>query len=547
MMSDPDQTVMQTANGGRGRPRRLAAFDDFTFGEDQPADVATGLVSLGYIGAAIRRSARFWCVMALVGMAVGLGYYLKSPPAYKASTSVLLTYGPDESPASAVFDNQAIAESHTVAQLAMKKLGDNESIGSFAASYTVAIVTDRVLLITVHAPTSSQAVSRAGAIATAFLQFRANQEKAAQQMQVAALDQEVTQARQNVSIFSQQVSELQAQGGPADKLKSLQDKLQQAQITLGVIQQTAASAQAGASAIQARTGSVVLDPAAPLSHSRIKGMLTYALYGLIAGLAIGIGIVAVRAVISNRLRRRDDVARALGAPVKLSVGPVRLNGRLPGSRRGLEAAGNLAVKRIVAHLRGVVSARDGKTALTVISVDDPGVAALSVVSLATSYAAEGRRVVLADLAAGAPAAALLDSTNPGVSRVGTEKAQLVLAVPDSDELAPVGPVGRIPKGSHPSEFTEQVRSAFGSADLVLTVATLDPSLGAEHLQSWAPSAVAMVTAGKASWTKIHAAGEMIRLSGTSLVSAILIGADKADETVGVVADSESLLGVGELN
>ena len=47
-------------------------------------------------------------------------------------------------------------------------------------------------------------------------------------------------------------------------------------------------------------------------------------------------------------------------------------------------------------------------------------------------------------------------------------------------------------------------------------------------------AVAVVTAGRSSWTKINAVGEMIRLAGTRLVSAVLVGADKTDDSLGVV-------------
>jgi hypothetical protein len=43
----------------------------------------------------------------------------------------------------------------------------------------------------------------------------------------------------------------------------------------------------------------------------------------------------------------------------------------------------------------------------------------------------------------------------------------------------------------------------------------------------------MVTAGQSSWTKINAVGEMIRLAGMRLVSAVLVGADKTDESLGV--------------
>ena len=38
------------------------------------------------------------------------------------------------------------------------------------------------------------------------------------------------------------------------------------------------------------------------------------------GLVLGMGIVVIQALVSDRLRRRDDIAQALGAPVKLSVG-----------------------------------------------------------------------------------------------------------------------------------------------------------------------------------------------------------------------------------
>jgi hypothetical protein len=69
---------------------------------------------------------------------------------------------------------------------------------------------------------------------------------------------------------------------------------------------------------------------------------------------------------------------------------------------------------------------------------------------------------------------------------------------------------------------------------VLTLVTLDPSLGGEYLSSWAADAVVVVTAGQSSWTRIHAVGEMIRLAGTRLLFAILVGADKTDESLGTI-------------
>ncbi len=50
--------------------------------------------------------------------------------------------------------------------------------------------------------------------------------------------------------------------------------------------------------------------------------------------------------------------------------------------------------------------------------------------------------------------------------------------------------------------------------------------------------MAVVTAGKSSVEKIYSAGEMIRLAGTRLDSVVLIGADKRDDSLGVLDPAE---------
>jgi hypothetical protein len=85
-----------------------------------------------------------------------------------------------------------------------------------------------------------------------------------------------------------------------------------------------------------------------------------------------------------------------------------------------------------------------------------------------------------------------------------------------------------------------VATACASANLLLTLTTLDPALGGEHLATWATDAVAVVTAGRSSWTRIQAVGEMVRLSGIRLVSAVLVGADKTDESLGILRTPETV-------
>ena len=535
-MTERDETVIFSLNGDDGLPKQLETFDDFTPAEDRPpSGMANGLVSLGYLMGAIKRTARFWLALGIVGLLIGAAYDVKSPPAEKASASVLITYGPDENPSSAVVDNQAIAESRSVAELAMGKLGLQESVGSFQKATTVTIVTDRVLQFTISAPTSAEAVSRANAVAAAFLQFRASQMEAAQNLLVNSLEQQVAQAKQTVASINSQISQVSAQpsSAQASELKNLRAQLSQATQQLYIDEQTVQDTRASTATATAVTGSVVLDPAVALAHSHTKYLVLYGGIGLIMGLVLGLAIVVIRAIVSDRLRRRDDVSQALGAPVKLSVGAVRLSRWRPG-RHGLAAARSVEVRRIAAHLRGTVPARGrGPAALAVVPVDDPRVAALAVVSMALSRARDGFNVVLADLASGTPAASLVDSKAPGVRSVTAQGARLTLAVPDSDDIAPAGPLGHARDEGQLSAFTNAVTSACASADLLLTLVTLDPSLGAELLPTWAASTVVMVTAGQSSWARINAMGEMIRLAGASVTSAVLVGADKSDESLGM--------------
>jgi len=548
-MTDKDQTVIFSLNGNDGLPERLKAFDDFNPTEERPATLANGLVSLAFIRGALRRTTAFWCAMAIVGLVIGVGINLKFPPAYKASTSVLITYAPGENPSGAVLDNQAIAQSRSVAQAAMAKLGIHESVSSFAAATTVTVVTERVLGITVSAPTSDAAVSRASAVANSFLQVRARQIETGQKLLLTTLQNVVNRDEQNVTSISAQISRVSAEPATTaqqGKLRTLHAQLNQAQTQVGVDQQTLEDTKASTATMSAITGSVVLDPAQPLAHSHLKYLVIYAFTGMVLGLFTGIGLVVVHAILSNRLRRRDDVTSALGAPVRLSVGALGLSRWRPG-RHGLGATENAGIRRIAAHLRAAVPHTvRGADGLAVIAVDDPGAAALSVVSLAMSRAREGRTVVVADLASGAPVAALLGSKGPGVRPVSVHDTQLTLAVPDRDDLSPFGPSGPAPADEPRSEFTAAVSEACASADLLLTLVTLDPSIGADHVASWASRAVAVITVGRSSWAKIHGVSEMVRLAGVSLVSAVLVGVDKNDESLGVTEQSGTLTTPAEL-
>src|SRR5207253_10995297 len=121
---------------------------------------------------------------------------------------------------------------------------------------------------------------------------------------------------------------------------------------------------------------------------------------------------------------------------------------------------------------------------------------------------------------GGHAARLLGAADPGVRAVSADGADLVVAVPGRDDVVPAGPVHRASPQAEPAPGGGALAAAYASADLLLTLVTLDPSLGAEHLPTWAADAVVVVTAGRSSWERLHGVGEMVRLAGTRLVSAV---------------------------
>ena len=279
-------------------------------------------------------------------------------------------------------------------------------------------------------------------------------------------------------------------------------------------------------------GSQVLDPAALLPQHGKSHLALYVGGGLIGGLVLGMFIVILRALISDRLRRRDDIARTLGAPVKLSVGTVKL-GRGRSGSRGLAAAETPEVQRIAKYLgRSVMPHPRGVATLAVVPVDDPQVAALSLVSLALSCAQEGLKVIVADLCPDNPAARLLGVDEPGTHTVNVHDAHLIVTVPDRDDVAPAGPLAAGRRRGQPDPSAGPLVAACASANLLLTLVALDPSVAADHLSGWADGAVAVVTVGQSTAERIHSVGELIRLSGVKLISGVLVDADKKDESLG---------------
>ena len=533
-----DQNPTTSVSGADDLRERLWAYEDFSTAQEHPSIEVTGsFTSLGFLRAALRRGRRFWLGMGAVGLVVGIAIFAELPPAHSASTTVLLTVAAGSDPNTTMLTDQSMAASEPVAQDVISQLHLTQTPQSLLASVTATGITEEVLQITVKAKTSDLAVSEAQAFATWFLRYRAQVLADQQTQQTKALDKQVTLAQQKVATTRQKLISAHVSiptialiyppwgQPPKTAAQKLREQFSLAATNYETVQSNVATTiQQNEIAVDTQIyGSQVLDPATAAKYS-VPKYLGYDIGGgLFGGFVLGMIIVIVRALVSDRLRRRDDIAAAFGAPVKLSVGPLK---------KGASRQSDL--RRIAALLRrSLPGTADGPAALAVVPVDNAKIVAPAVAALAQACAAEGKRVAVADLTPGAPVARVLGARDPGVQRVQAGNAPLVVMIPDRRDAVPAGP--RQPSDATPlaAPPDEKLVTAYQSADVLITVAELDPAVGGEHLPTWATDAVAIVTAGHTHGQKAYAVGEMIRTSGVRLGSVVLVGADETDDSLGL--------------
>jgi capsular polysaccharide biosynthesis protein len=457
MVTGPEQaTTFRRPADGDFRDR-LASFDgDAAFDDrDSSPGGGPGLVSVGFLRSALRRHLRFLGVLALVGLIIGVGVW--KPPKYSASTTVVLVDKAQADPTSAITTDISLAESTPVAAAVVSQLGLHETPASFLRTYSVAQVTTQILSITATGPSSRAAVQRASAIAAQYLAYRAKYEQAVQQQADTVLQQQVTQAQQQLDSATAKLTQAQASGDAA-QIKQAQAQVTTASNNLGSVKQyvSATVVSTKATTQQQIAGSQVVSPATAGGRSVKKTLVTYALAGLLAGLAIGVAIVVMVAITSDRLRRRDDIAYAIDAPVRLSVGALRRR-RLRYVRGRAARKRKRDMERVVRHLRSAIPGRaKGASGLVVVAVDDAATVARAVVALAVAESAQQLRIVLADLSAGRPAARQLGVKDPGVTTVTVEGVPIVVAVPERGEIAPIGPLRAVTAASDQAPVTSSL-------------------------------------------------------------------------------------------
>jgi Mrp family chromosome partitioning ATPase len=165
----------------------------------------------------------------------------------------------------------------------------------------------------------------------------------------------------------------------------------------------------------------------------------------------------------------------------------------------------------------------GYRGLAVVSIDTLEVSVLIVAEAARALAAEGKRVIVVDLSPGGLLGRVLRVRRPGArqaSLAGTEFT--VMVVPADDDATPAKLAFPLldPTGAWPPN------------QVLLGLAELDPAVGARYLADWVAEAVVVATTGRSSAGKVRANAEMLAVAGVTLASAMLVGTDRNDESVG---------------
>ena len=489
------------------------------------------LVSLHFVRAALRRR---WlvCVLAgVLGLLAAAAFLVASTGSHTAKATLVLAHDPQVDPSRAMATDVSLLGTRTVATKTIASLGLTMSPDEFLKSVTVEPVSSELLSLTLSAPSDAEAVDRLTALTSTYLDFRAEQLSMQSDVLVGGMQERIKTLQGEVAGLSRTIDQLATRGNPSARLSDAIAQRANLQGQIETLQQSVEDATLRHTSVV--SSSRVIDPAAT-DAAGLKRRIALALAsGLIGGLALGCGIVLFFAIISDRLRRRSDVAGALEVPVPVSVGKIApipkrwlwlphvraVDGRRTDERQRLARAIELELP---------VPGQRGRLAVACIDNADE-------VRFAFAAAA-------ADLAAGGRSIALIDLTEHGT--LNGEVARLNAGSTNSTPTPTVFRPRGIPALAGDAADLRAVGHEDGSPpqlernDVTLVLADLDPSVGAHHLKTWTDRVIVPVTAGHSSAERVTTAAELVRTAGLEMRVAVLLRTERTDNSSGVSGFSQ---------
>lgn len=483
--------------------------------QDAPADSGL-LVSLHFLLAALRRRWRTWVGLTLVGVMLGVGWVSLVPPRSTGTVTLVLAHDPNVEPAMAMATDISLLRTRTVAETLIDRLDLQMTPEAFQTTVVTTAVTSQVLQIDVAAPDDSSARERAATLAEVFLVFRGRQLKAGSDAIVAGNRERVGRLEEQAAVLTEEFERLSAEGeeGQSEAAGVLTER-SRLNDEIARLQQGSEEITLQAEAIL--QASDVIDPADAVPRSEARRWVLTVGSALVGGLGIGVGYVLVTALTSNRLRRRDEVALALGVPVAASATRRR--------RSSLEPL----VRTVVA-----AATRSGRrTRLAVVAAPGTKDHVRIVAGAAKTIAASGSSVVLADLSDSGRLDREVARWSTGATRQPsgplTVIRPLAQQLPSRGNLTMSGPDGPALPEDDPG------RASYEAAQVVLVLASVEPTTDLETVDAWADEVVLVVEAGRSSAEWLRSVADLVRAQRLTLSFAMLVRADRTDESLGLIS------------
>lgn len=502
-----------------------------------------------YLRTSLKRERWTWVGLGVLGALLGLSVLLLLPPSSKATVTLLMAHPSSLDGPSAMGTDVSLLTTREVAARTVRQLGIPLTPEAFQATVSAEPVTTEILMITVAAPDDRAALDRADALTRQYLDFRATQLESLSGGLIAGYEKRIAGLEEQTRTLTKQYNAV-VKEGPSDPTRGsgLLARRTELENQINDMQQAIESASLSTDAAISSTH--VVDKPRVLQQSTKRMTALAMASGLIAGTALGVGFVLFRALTSDRVRRRQDVALALGTPVRFSVaslGPAQRGlANLDPRRRRRRGWRNHDLEALVHGLTGAVlpadkagagrqgawtvgSARGAGQGLALAAVGNARVAASLLASLAAHLQGLGLTVFLVDLSAsgalaahdarsGAQLGVFRPAGVPGLARGprrGDAKTAVTLAVPD---------------GWH---------ERWEAADVVLVLAEVNPGIDAENLTTWVSQVVPLVTAGQSTPELLETTAELVRAAGLALPFALMVGSDDTDESLGVTGSSDN--------
>jgi capsular polysaccharide biosynthesis protein len=517
---------------------------------------------------ALTRTRRTWMAATVIGALLGVAAFFAMPHPASSSTTLLMVH--PEASETAMTTDINLLENRRVASLVIEDLGLNESPNAFLSTVTATPVNQDILTVAVGGPDEGSAVERATSLMENFLTYRAERLRSISDGLVNGYKKQLTALESENDALTREYQQLAAQGRDTEGRAT---EILTARATLGTRISTAQQGieQATLKTEGAIAATQVVDSPEAIAYGSRRRLVLLAASGAILFGVASIGIILFQALTSDRLRRRREVAGALGVPVRVGVGPVASRGPL--SRIGAAVSSRVAGflrkhPRVAAALRrqpvsqedrhqrnfealvlGLESAlsprlrsstpqhglnghrpanrRSGPTTLGLAAIDRTHTAALILRTAGQRIAERGIAVLLVDLTAiGALSATpgLVESPGPP----GTPRTYR----PEGDPALTLGPrrAGRR-LTTHPEELGP-LEVAWKEAELVLALVEVDPGFDLDILRTWVSTVVPLVSAGRAGGELLSTIAQLVKEAGIDMPFALLEGADPRDRSLG---------------